>query len=127
VETLQEQLVCTRKGTPKATMRIDFRLGLRRARTDAVGCKGVHAAQLQPGIKAGRIPEEILHQGFVIATQAHRAILHKPDRQQINDSLRIRAAIYVVAQIDLDRMPDRPALEVLINPCNGFKQQAARP
>ena len=116
METLQEQLVCTRKGTPKATMRIDFRLGLRRARMDAIGCKGVHAAQLQPGIKARRIPEEVLHQGFVIAAQAHRAIFHQPDRQQINDGLRIRAAIDVVAQIDFERMRDRPALEVLINP-----------
>src|SRR5260370_1110385 len=75
-ETLQEQLVCTRKGTPKATMRIDFDLGLRPARTDAVGCKGLHAGQLQPGTEVGRIPEKVLHQAFVISAQAHRASFH---------------------------------------------------
>jgi len=44
----------------------------------------------------------MLQQGFVITAQAHGAISNQPDGQQVNHSLGIRAAIYVVAQINLD-------------------------
>src|SRR6202165_1718647 len=84
-ETLQEQFVCTRKGAAKAPMQFDFSFDRPRARRYAVGCKGMHAAQLQPRTKIGRVSKEILHQDIVITTQAHRAIFDKPDGQQIND------------------------------------------
>jgi hypothetical protein len=86
-ETLQKQFVCTRKGAAKAPMELDFSFDHPRARRYAVGCKGMHAAQLQPGTKARWVSKEIFHQQLVITTQAHRAIFDKPDRQQINDGL----------------------------------------
>ena len=85
-EALQEDLVCRREGAPKTTMRVNFSVDPG-ARTNAVGCQGLHAAQLQPWMKVGWISQEILHHGLMIAAQAHRAISHQPDRQQIDDSL----------------------------------------
>jgi hypothetical protein len=68
-------------------VQLDFSFDHPRARMYAVGCKGMHAAQLQPRTKVGRSSKKILHQVLVIATQAHRAISDKPDGQQINDGL----------------------------------------
>ena len=67
-ETLQEQFVCTRKGAAKAPMQFDFSFDRPRARRYAIGCKGMHAAQLQPRTKVGGVSKEILHQGLVITT-----------------------------------------------------------
>jgi hypothetical protein len=124
VETLQEELVGARKSADKATVQVDFCFAPR-ARINPIGCKGLHAAQMLPMTKIGWVSKEILHQGFVVAAQAHRAIFDKPDGQQINDSLGIRAAIDVVAQINLDRMLYRPASKVIIDTCNGFNQQVS--
>src|SRR5882724_4988510 len=73
--------------------------------------------------KVGWISQEIRQQGLVIATQAHRAIVDKPGGQQIDDGLRIRTAIYVIAQINLERTRYWPASDVIINACNGLDQQ----
>ena len=120
-ETLQQQFVRARKGIPKTAVQFGF--DHPRARLDAVGCKGLHAADLQPGTETGRIAKEVFHQALVVATQANGAIFDQPDRQHIDHGLRIRAAIDVIAQINFNRMRDRPALQVIINACKGFSQQ----
>jgi hypothetical protein len=84
-ETLQQQFVRARKGIPKAAVQFGF--DHPRARLNAVGCKGLHAAHLQPGTETGRIAKEGFHQALVVATQANGAIFDQPDRQHIDHGL----------------------------------------
>ena len=120
-ETLQQQFVRAWKGIPKAVVQFGF--DHPRARINAVGCKRLHAADLQPWTETGRIAKEALHQALVVAAQANGAIFDQPDCQHIDHGLRIRAAVDVVAQIDLNGMRDRSALQVVIDACKDFSQQ----
>ena len=121
-QTLQEQFVRAGEGVQKTTMQVELGFGSV-AREHPIGGKGLHAAQSLPVTKDGRILKEMLHDTLVIATQANRAISNQPDRQQIDHGLRMRAAIDVVAEIDFDRMLDRPAPDVVINACDDLAQQ----
>lgn len=110
------------KSTEKAAVQINFGFAPG-VRIDAIGGKGLHAAQLPPVVKDGRVLEEIFHHRLVVAAQANRAVSNEPDSQQIDDGFRLRAAIDVVPQIDLDRACDRPASDVIINASNDLAQQ----
>src|SRR5205085_1483560 len=49
-QALQEHFVRAREDVPKAAMGVDFRVGTG-TEINAVRCKGLHAAQLEPGAK----------------------------------------------------------------------------
>ncbi len=121
-QTLQEKLVSAGEGSDKAPVQVDLGLGVG-AQLDAVGSKGLHAAQLLPMIKVGGIAKEILHQGIVIATQAHCPILNQPDGQYIDDGPGMSASIDIVSQIDFDRVLYGPASKVLIDARDDLDQQ----
>jgi hypothetical protein len=61
----------------------------------------------------------------MVTTQADRPIFNQPNRQQINNLLRIRAAIDVVAEINLDRMLYRPTSDVVFDARDGLYQQVS--
>jgi hypothetical protein len=121
-QTLQKKLVRPWKGLEEAAVQVDFRLEIR-VQIDAAGGKGLHAAQLVPMTKFGRVLKEILHQGLVIAAQAHRAVLNQPDGQHIDDGLRMGASIDIVTEIDLDRVLYRPASKVIADARDDVDQQ----
>ena len=121
-QTLQKKLVRPWKGLEEAAVKVDFRLEIR-VQIDTVGGKGLHAAQLVPMTEFGRVLKEIFHQGLVIAAQAHRLVLNQPDGQYIDDGLRIRASIDIVAEIDLDRVLYRPASKVIADARDDIDQQ----
>ena len=115
-QALHEQFVCTRKRVEKAAVQIDGCLGVV-MQLDAIGCKRLHAAQWLPVLQDGRILKEPFHHSFVVAAQAHRAISNEPDRKQIDHRPGVRPAIDIVAEIDFDRMRDRPAPDVVVDAC----------
>ena len=55
--------------------------------------------------KVGWVFKKAFEHGFMVTTQADRPIFNQPNRQQINNLLRIRAAIDVVAETDVARRP----------------------
>ena len=121
-QTLHEQFVCTRKRVEKAALQIEGCLALV-VQLDAVGCKRLHAAQWLPVLQDGRILKEPFHHSFVVAAQTHGAIGNEPDREQIDHRPGVRSAIDVVAEIDFDRMRDRPAPDVVVDACRDLAQQ----
>ena len=121
-QALHEQFVSARKDAEKAAMQIAGGLGSV-AQLDAIGRERLHAAQLLPVVEDGRILKETFHHGFVVATQANRAIRNQPDRQQIDHCPGTRPAIDIVAEIDLDRMCDRSASDVIVDTSDYLTQQ----
>src|SRR6185312_2239525 len=75
--------------------------------------------------KVGWVFKKAFEHGFMVTTQADRPIFNQPNRQQINNLLRIRAAIDVVAQINLDRMLYRPTSDVVFDARDGLYQQVS--
>src|SRR5690349_10091027 len=106
-QALHEQFVSARKCIKKAAMQAEGCLVF--VQLDAVRRERLHAAQWQPVLQNGRILKEPFHHGLVVATQANRAIGNQPNREQIDHRFRLRTAINVVAEINLDRMRDRSA------------------
>lgn len=121
-QALHDQFVCTRKRVEKAAMQIACCLRSV-VQLDTVGRKCLHAAQLLPVLQDGRILQKTFHHSFVVAAQAHRAIGDEPHREQIEHRSRVRSAIDIVAEIDFDRMRDRPAPYVVVDARNYFAQQ----
>jgi hypothetical protein len=90
---------------------------------NAVGGEGLQRAQLPPMGKGAGVPKEFLHQGLVVAAQADRVIFDHADSQLVDDGLRIRTAIDVIAQINLDHVLNRPAPDILVDAYDSLCQQ----
>lgn len=74
-----------------------------------------------------RIGEKTLKHVFVIASKADGAMPNHSNRKEINDASGIGAAVDVIAEIDLDRMRDRPPLQVLVDAIDEFGQKIVAP
>lgn len=121
-QALHDQFMRTRKHVEKAAMHIVCRFGSV-VQLDTIGRKCLHAAQLLPVLQDGRVLQKTFHHGFVVAAQAHGVIGDEPHREQIEHRARVRSAIDIVAEIDFDRMRDRPAPHVVVDARNYFAQQ----
>jgi hypothetical protein len=59
----------------------------------------------------------------VITTQANRTIPYQPHSEQIDDIAGIRPAIDIIAEINLDRVSNRPASLVIVDAFERFHQE----
>src|SRR5438128_12611228 len=70
-----------------------------------------------------RIAQEILQDRLVVPAQADGMPMHKTLAQNVDDALRIAAAIDVVANIDLDGVLDRSPAQVFVNALDQVAQE----
>jgi len=117
-----DQIVCTGKRVNKVAMQVEGCLVLV-AQLDAVRCKRLHPAQLQPVRQERRVLKEPLHHSFVVAAQTHCAMDNESHREQIEHRPGVRSAIDVVAEIDLNSMCDRSAPYVVVDSRGDLAQQ----
>src|SRR5207249_1883035 len=121
VQALQEQFVGPREYREKASAQLSG--GFAVARMNAVGGQCLKRAQLLPMGKKALVSKKAFHQGFVIAAQAHRAIFDDTDSERVDDGFRIRSAVDVIAQINLDSVLNRPAPDIVIDTCDNLHQE----
>ncbi len=55
-----------------------------------------------------RILQEVFEDGFMVPAQADCIPMHKPAAENVDDGLRVIAAVDIVSEIDLDSALDGP-------------------
>lgn len=89
---------------------------------NTVRCKGLHTSELRPCLEMIGIPQEPLHEVFMIAAEADRAVVHEPNGKQVDHRLCVGTAIDIITEIDFHAMADRPAFEIAIDAFDRFDQ-----
>lgn len=71
--------------------------------------------------------QELLENGLVIATQANSVPAHKADCEKIKNAARIRTAIDIVTEIDLDGTFNGPAADIVVDARDSLRQEVGAP
>lgn len=83
----------------------------------------MQGAESPPRLEFDSAEQETLHQRLVIAAQADGTAPDHADGQRVDHRAGMRPAVDIVAEIDLDGVPDRPARQVFVDSGKSFRHE----
>ena len=70
-----------------------------------------------------RILKEVFENGFMVPAQTDCIPVHKPAAENVDDGLRVIAAVDIVSEIDLDGALNRSSAQIVINALDHVVEQ----